>query len=37
MKERPVFDEKWTTNGNITEEQKQEMIEKLKDSIGYVV
>lgn len=33
---RPVFDEKWTIRNNISQEQKEKMIEMLRDGIGYV-
>lgn len=36
MKQRPVFDKSWTVDGNITEEKKREMINKLKNGIGFV-
>lgn len=36
MLTRPVFSKAYTQRGNITEEQKQEMIQSLKDGIGYV-
>ncbi|MDD9281329.1 hypothetical protein PVN34_22725 [Bacillus thuringiensis] len=37
MKSRMLFDESWTERGNISEEKKEEMIEKLKDGTGYVI
>ncbi|MGG0729894.1 DapH/DapD/GlmU-related protein [Bacillus paramycoides] len=37
MQSRPLFDESWTESGNITDDMKKEMIEKLKDGIGYVI
>lgn len=37
MQSRPLFDESWTERGNITDDMKKEMIEKLKDRIGYVI
>lgn len=36
LKVRPKFDKKWTLGGNITNEMKKEMYDKLKDGIGYV-
>lgn len=36
MQQRPVYDSKWTVRENITDEMKKEMIESLKDGIGYV-
>ena len=36
MKTRPVYDEKWTTRCNVTPEQKKQMVQELKDGIGYV-
>lgn len=36
MKHRPVYDAKFTVREGITDEQKQKMIEDLKDGIGYV-
>ena len=36
MKHRPVYDSKFTVREGITDEQKQKMIEDLKDGIGYV-
>lgn len=36
MESRPVYDSKWTVRENITDEMKKEMIESLKDGIGYV-
>ena len=35
MKSRMLFDE--IERGNISEEKKEEMIEKLKDGTGYVI
>lgn len=32
-----TFDEDYTMRGNLTEEKKMEMIEKLKDNIGFIV
>lgn len=36
MKDRPVYDYKWTIGGKITEEMKAQMIETLKNGIGFV-
>jgi Acetyltransferase (isoleucine patch superfamily) len=36
MKESPVYDMRWTTQYNITNSQKDEMIRSLKNGIGYV-
>jgi maltose O-acetyltransferase len=36
MKNRPMFDEKWTIRCNITTSQKEQMIQSLKNGIGYV-
>lgn len=36
MKSRPIYDSKFTVREEITEAQKQKMIEDLKDGIGYV-
>jgi maltose O-acetyltransferase len=36
MQTRPVFDATWTMRGNITDEQKKEMIKKLESGIGFV-
>lgn len=36
MEERPVYDSKWTVRENITDEMKKEMVDALKDGIGYV-
>lgn len=36
METRPVFDKTWTVKFSISDLQKKEMIEKLKDGIGYV-
>lgn len=36
MKERPTYDEKWTTRCDITASQKEQMIQALKSGIGYV-
>lgn len=36
METRPIFDESWTLRGNITDARKNEMIEKLKDGIGFI-
>lgn len=36
MKTRPVFSEEWTTRSNITQLQKDEMIKRLEDGIGFV-
>ena len=33
---RPIFDEKWTIRCNITTLQKEQMVKKLKDGIGYI-
>ena len=36
MNNRPVFDVKWTVNGGISEDMKNEMKDKLSDGVGYV-
>ncbi|MED3910365.1 DapH/DapD/GlmU-related protein [Peribacillus simplex] len=36
MEHRPIFNEQWTDRNNISIDKKQEMINKLKDGIGYV-
>lgn len=36
MEERPIFDEEWTIRGNITNDKKIDMFDRLKDGIGYV-
>lgn len=36
MQNRPLYDKKWTTNGNITNDMKNKMIEDLNVGIGYV-
>ncbi|WP_219836394.1 DapH/DapD/GlmU-related protein [Paenibacillus sp. R14(2021)] len=36
MSESPTFDQTWTVTGNITSEQKEIMIEKLRAGIGFV-
>lgn len=36
MEERPVYDSKWTIRENVTDAMKAEMIEALKDGIGFV-
>jgi maltose O-acetyltransferase len=36
MKNRPMFDPSWTLRENITDAQKKEMIDKLKDGVGFV-
>lgn len=36
LENRPVFDKRWTVKFNISDSQKKEMVEKLKDGIGYV-
>ena len=37
MTDNNTFDEDYTMRGNLTEEKKIEMIEKLKDNIGFIV
>lgn len=36
MQVRPVFDHSWRADRNITDSQKEEMIQQLRDGIGYV-
>lgn len=36
MKQRPVFDRRWTIAYNISDHQKEVMYEKLRDGIGYI-
>lgn len=36
MSEGPVYDEDYTLRGNLTEEKKQQMIEELQDTMGFV-
>ncbi|PFN07052.1 DapH/DapD/GlmU-related protein [Bacillus cereus] len=36
MNSRPIFDESWTIRGNVNYTQKKEMIDSLKDGLGYV-
>ncbi len=36
MKQRPLYDEKWTLRGGITDSQKKQMLKSLENDIGYV-
>jgi len=36
MKTRPVYNENWTTRCNVTNSQKEQMIQDLKNGIGYI-